>query len=178
MWYDKSKFYLPQKRCMKNPIFQRKKGEHDKVIKNLSLPQNKLIWILHLADTNTIKKITEGLKTLPVSFIIYGKWKNEGSIVYQEEFSEDILIGADFLIADSHTTDLEKYMKAGVTPIISKSNYLSSLLSEFNPIKNEGNAFIYEQDNEWQIFYALCRYLENSKFSFDNQNLVNNVTKI
>jgi len=55
---------------------------------------------------------------------------------------------------------------------------LSALLKEFNPMKGEGNAFIYEKENIWCIFYAFIRYLENSKFPFDNKILVQNVIKL
>lgn len=169
---------------MRNPILQKKREEHEKVIKKYWFSQNKIIWIITLKDKDTLKYIIEGIKTLSINCIIISEnTSNEGkqeweNIYYTQKIDEETLLWADFIIADKHVSDLEKYMKLWVTPIISKSNYLSSLLSEFNPIKNEGNAFIYEQDNEWQIFYALCRYLENSKFSFDNQNLINNVIKI
>ena len=42
-------------------------------------------------------------------------------------------------------------------------------------MKDEGNAYLYDEDNEWSVFYALARYLENYKISFDNKNLVKNV---
>ena len=164
---------------MKNPIIQTKRLGHEKLLKSMSLGKNhKIIGIVILKDKNILKLLIEWMKTLSINCIILWEGNNTENILYVSHIDEDMLIWSDFLIADRDTSDLEKYMKSWIVPIISKNSYLSSLLSEFNPIKNEGNAFLYEQDSVWQIFYALCRYLENSKFSFDNQNLINNVAKI
>lgn len=163
---------------MRNPILQKKKSEHEKVVKAFGLSQNKILGIVYLENKEIQTKLIEGLKTLQGNFIVVWEGKSEENILFQKEIKEEILIGCDCIIADEEISGLEKYMKEWVVPIISKKNYLSSLLSEFNPMKNEGNAFIYEQNNAWQVFYALCRYIENAKFSFDNQNLINNVTKI
>lgn len=163
---------------MRNPILQKKKSEHEKVVKAFGLSQNKILGIVYLENKEIQTKLIEGLKTLQGNFIVVWEGKSEENILFQKEIKEEFLIGCDCIIADEEISGLEKYMKEWVVPIISKKNYLSSLLSEFNPMKNEGNAFIYEQNNAWQVFYALCRYIENAKFSFDNQNLINNVTKI
>lgn len=163
---------------MKNPIIWKKRTEHEKVLKRLWVSQNNTIGLVSITDTKMLHHLTEGLKTLSANFIVIWKWTNQANIYYSEHIDDETILGCDFIIADKETSDIEKYMKAGIVPIITKKNYLSSLLSEFNPMKNEGNAYIYDQENEWQIFYALCRYIENAKFTFDNQNLINNVTKI
>jgi hypothetical protein len=45
-------------------------------------------------------------------------------------------------------------------------------------MKSEGNAFLYDMYDEWSIFYALIKYVENTKFPFDNKALIENVYKI
>ena len=45
-------------------------------------------------------------------------------------------------------------------------------------ISNTWNSFLYDSDIMWSMFYALVGYLENSKFSFDNKNLVKNVLEV
>jgi hypothetical protein len=74
--------------------------------------------------------------------------------------------------------NLSKYLKLWIVPIISANNTLKSVLREFNPMKNEWNAYIFQENNEWHIFYAIARYLENSKFPFDNKNLTKNVIEL
>jgi hypothetical protein len=69
-------------------------------------------------------------------------------------------------------------LQAWIVPIISSKNPLNSILKEFNPMRNEWNSYLFEQDDRWAIFYALVRYLENFKFPFDNKNLVKNVLNI
>jgi glycogen synthase len=45
-------------------------------------------------------------------------------------------------------------------------------------MQSEGNGYIFEKNNKWEIFYALTKYLENYKFPYDNRNLVKNVLEI
>ena len=119
---------------------------------------------------------------LPVAFIIEMEnieteklWKN---IVATSKVPESYLVWLDFVICDKDISSLKKYLENWITPIISQNNPLKSILKEFNPIKNEWNSFIYENENKWSIFYSLVRYLENYKFPFDNKNLVKNVLNI
>jgi hypothetical protein len=68
---------------------------------------------------------------------------------------------------------MTKYIKKWITPIVLKNKEFI----EFNPLKNEWNAFFYETLDKWSIFYTIVRYMENYKFPFDNKNLVTNLLK-
>lgn len=68
-------------------------------------------------------------------------------------------------------------MKHYVIPIIVKDHPLSMSLSEFEPMKFQGNAFIYESMNPYLIFEKLVRYLENIRYMGDKRILLNNVGK-
>lgn len=84
----------------------------------------------------------------------------------------------DFIICDNEISSLSDYLRQWTVPIISENSHMLSILNEFDPVKNIWNSFLYMEDNKWSIFYALVRYLENSKFSFDNRNLVKNILEI
>jgi hypothetical protein len=81
-------------------------------------------------------------------------------------------------VSDNSISQISDYTSVGVTPIINKNNHLSIILKEFNPMKNEGNTFYYDESNHWCIFYSIVRYMENYKFPFDNKNLIKNVLAI
>ena len=137
---------------------------------------NKCIWLIKIADKEILKKLVKWLQFLPANFIVISGEvfdKAPKNVV----FVEDILtyeIWADFVVWDDEES-LERYFKAWITPIFYQKSPLSSLLSEFNPMKNEWNSFLYESSNAWSIFYTIVKYLENYKFPFDNKNLVKNV---
>ena len=147
---------------MNQKIFSAKKEYNLKLKeKYWFLIKEKAIWLVKLSNKYLIIELRDAFLDLPVAFII-----------------ESYLVWLDFVICDKDISSLKKYLENWVTPIISQNNPLKSILKEFNPIKNEWNSFIYENENKWSIFYSLVRYLENYKFPFDNKNLVKNILNI
>ena len=168
---------------MNQKIFSAKKEYNLKLKeKYWFLKKEKAIWLVKLSNKNLIIELRDAFLDLPVAFIIEMEnieteklWKN---IVATSKVPESYLVWLDFVICDKDISSLKKYLENCITPIISQNNPLKSILKEFNPIKNEWNSFIYENENKWSIFYSLVRYLENYKFPFDNKNLVKNVLNI
>jgi hypothetical protein len=66
-------------------------------------------------------------------------------------------------------------MQNAVVPIVPITNPLSKKFSEFNPMKFEGNAFLFEPVNQYQMFAAIVRYLENVRYPGDKRTLLQNV---
>ena len=62
-------------------------------------------------------------------------------------------------------------IESSIKDAIRNSLPMNSILKEFNPLKNEGNSFHYDELNHWAIFYTIVRYMENYKFPFDKLNL-------
>ena len=48
-------------------------------------------------------------------------------------------------------------------------------LTEFNPMKFEGNSFLFEISDKYQIFASIVRYLENVKYPGDKRTLLQNI---
>lgn len=141
----------------------------------------KFTGLVILSNKKVLNSLLDGLRHLPANFLVVGEVEQEtesNNIVVTKKYEANLISGFDFIVSDNDCENLNNYLKNGVVPIISKDNYLSSLLSEFNPMKNEGNSFLYDKYNEWSIFHALTRYMENAKFPFDNRNLVKNVLKV
>lgn len=68
-------------------------------------------------------------------------------------------------------------MKHSVVPIVPKDHSLITSLREFDPMKFEGNAFIYDTVNSYLIFEKLICYLENIRYVGDKRTLLNNIGK-
>ena len=88
------------------------------------------------------------------------------------------LSGADIWITDTidDTIPLLALAQNRVVPVVPLSN--SKQFSEFDPMRFEGNAFIFEQVNQFQIFEKLIRALENMRYSGDRRLLLANVEKM
>lgn len=145
--------------------------------------KDKCCWLVKLADKSMIIELRDAFLWLPACFVIEMEgvsWveKLGKNIVAVNKIDEKILIWFDFIICDNNVSSLKKYLEKGIAPIISRNNPFKSILSDFDPIKNTGNAFIYDIENKWWVFQGLIRYLENYKFPFDNKNLVKKVLDI
>ena len=166
---------------MKTDLLNEKKEINTKIKdKYWILKKNKLVWLIKLNDKNLIIELRDALVDLPVWFVLEVEdvkesekiWKN---IVATSKILDTDLVWFDFIICDSKIWSLKKYLNLGIVPIISKNNQLWSILKEYNPAKNQGNSYIYNKENKWDIFHAFVRYMENAKFPADNQILIENI---
>ena len=143
-------------------VLKEKKELSLKLKKGFKLPiKNKALWLIQISNKTLLKKLYFGLANLPVDFVVVWDFDN--------------LQAYDFTVLDNDASNISEYFSNAVTPISPSDNHFSSILKEYQPMKNKWNAYLYDQDNEWSIFYAISRYLENYKISFDNKNLVKNV---
>lgn len=163
-------------------LLKQKKENSLKLKRQYKLPiKNKALWLVKITNKSLLKKLYFWLANLPINFIItwdFDKnWIDEQfkNIYICDNYSNEDLKSFDFVIIDSQETDLSKYTKEAIVTISPNDNHFSSLLKEYNPMKNEWNSYLYDEYNEWSIFHAITRYLENFKITFDNKNLVKNV---
>ena len=166
-----------------NVVLKEKREKNILIKKNFWLLQKyKALGLIKITNKSLIKDLRDGLVVLPACFVICMEWvetdKIWKNIVATSDISESDLIWFDFIIWDDELENLNKFLELWITPIVSETNPLHSILKEFNPVKNEWNSYIYQTLDKWSIFYSLVKYLENYKFSFDNKNLVKNVLAI
>lgn len=164
-------------------IFTEKKENSIKLKKELGLLlKYKPLWLIKITDNSLLNELIEWFKELPIWFIIFSESVNteilSKNIAITSKLDNNMLSWFDFIVCDNEIELLDLYLKNWVTPIINKNNYLSSILKEFDPLKNDWNTFFYDNMNKYSIFYSIIRYIENYKFPFDNKNLVKNVLKI
>ena len=88
------------------------------------------------------------------------------------------MAGADIWITDSliDTIPVWELSRHRVVPVVPTSS--SKVFAEFDPMKFEGNAFIFEGESQFQIFEKLIRALENMRYAGDKRMLLANVEKM
>ena len=159
-------------------IIQKKREKKDSLKQEYKLPKKfKPLGIIDLQNEDLTWKLIEWLSHLPVNFIVI--WKNNDSskynnIVNENDLSGEKLFWIDFIIWN-WDENIKKYFKYGIAPVILSTSECGKTLSEYDPIQNEWDSYQYDKSNEWDIFYALVRYLENYKFPMDNRNIVKNI---
>ena len=142
----------------------------------------KPLGLIKLSNVELIKSLINWFENLSAWFVIV--WdpmiikSDAKNIIIRKSINNEQLSWFDFILSDDNLENITLYSSKWITPIILKDNHLWNILKEFNPMKSEWNSFLYDEDNEWCIFYSLVRYLENYKFPFDNKNLVKNVLNI
>lgn len=164
-------------------IITEKRGMASSLKKEYGLLQkHKPLGLIRITDSEILKDLLPGLSVLWAGFIVYWKDLNpenfSKNVTVTNKLTQNMLIWFDFVVGDENIEKIDDYSSRAIAPILESSTHLSSILSEFNPIKNEGNTFFYDQNNSWSIFYSIVRYLENYKFPFDNKNLVKNILEI
>lgn len=131
-----------------------------------------------------LKNLIPGLLTLPISMIIRGKGSNvygtlfttltkehpyRIAILPDEEHAVRAMVGAaDMALFFSHPpsiVELLECLRSTTVPIAPEGNVL---LTNYNPVEESGNAFLYEEKyGAWGCFAALVRALETFKLPFD-----------
>lgn len=160
-----------------------KKTLNSTLKKNYGLFQKfKPLGLIQITNMEVTQELLEWLKVLSAWFVVVIENATQeqiaNNIIITDSVDATSLLGFDFIVADNTIGNIHQYTQAGVTPIINRDNHLSSILQEFNPLKNEGNSFHYDDANAWSIFYTIVRYMENYKFPFDNKNLIKNVLSV
>lgn len=84
---------------------------------------------------------------------------------------------ADIWITDSldEMIPMQTLSQQRVVPVIPMST--NRVFSEFDPMKFEWNAFIFEKVNQFQMLEKLIRALENMRYAGDKRMLLQNVEK-
>ena len=159
------------------------KRKNFNILKSLYFQESdkKSIWIINLKNQEHLKFLIDWLKVLPSNFfIIWETFLEETptNIVFKTSLDKETLSGVDFILTDNDFEELKEYLSLWIAPILPTNNYLWSLLTEFDPLKSEGNSYLYEEFNVWSMFYSTVRYLENFKFPYDNRNLVKNIVSL
>ncbi len=161
-------------------ILKKKKEKKALLLNKLWLKDNKKAFFVVYLDNKNIDSIfIDALKILPWNFVIKTDKKivldAKNIIVTNNDIYDEWF---DAIVSDGEEESIMKFLKMWVVPIVYKKHHISALLEEFNAQKVEWNAFIFENNQICDIYYAIIRYLENYKFPYDNKALVKNILSL
>jgi hypothetical protein len=134
--------------------------------KSLSLPKNtRAIVLCYIQDESLKEFLRDAANALWVSLLT--------------GIDDKAREGADAFITDvlDESVPFDELLKNIVIPIIPRDKRYEKTLTEFNPMKFEGNAFIFEEANKFLMFEKLVRYLENIRYPWDKRTLLQNIEK-
>ncbi len=136
-----------------------------------------------------MEQILPGIEELDVELLVRGrgaekygklftdlakKHKGRMAILPDDEDSVRKMLAASdialFFDEQKNTDDLNNALRYGVIPVC----ITQQSLSNYNPVQESGNAFLYEKATSWKCFAALVRALETFKFPFDWRTIQRN----
>jgi glycogen synthase len=202
--YDNKIYQKYSKKTIKNKIENKLQFQED-----LGLIVERKIPILCITIDITkksggelLEETIEGILTLDVQLLIRGA----GTEQYQKLFSDlavqhknKIRIVSDteenirktyaasdialvFSTEEEHEEEISNYLSYGVIPVLPEKHSQSLPIVNYNPIEENGNAFVYKKNNKWIFFATLIRALENFLFPYDweliQKNAIESVTQI
>lgn len=151
---------MPQKN-----IKNQKDSSRIALLRALSLPKDTRAVVLLLIEDHEL-----------VAFLSHAC----GSIgVYATSRTDEIVIaGADIFVADASTKSnlISSLLNHAVVGVVS-DDIAKDIFRDFNPMKFEGNAFIYTSQNSFGVFESIVRALENMKYPGDRHTLLKNVVE-
>lgn len=146
-------------------VIKEKKVAKTKILKQYNFPKNSRAVILNLISDENLKNfVTSACEEIGVSVI-----------ESLENFDKNLLIGADAVVSEKieKNSEFEEIFEQAVTPIFPSASHYD--FEEFNPMKFEGNAFLFHENKPFQIFEKICRMLENLNYVGDRRMLIKNL---
>lgn len=145
-----------------------KEEMHSKIIHEYALnPRTRAVILIDLIDSETIQFLLDAGEDIGIACVDISRLNNS------------LTAGFDAFVSDgkSGRIDIVGAVKSGVVPILPLQNDFPKTFQEFDPMKFEGNAFLFATSNKYLIFEKLIRYLENIKYPGDKRTLLANVGK-
>ncbi len=175
-------------------MIQNKEKNKIAFCQDFGLPYDKKVPLLcityPLTDTNNISIIQDvmnGILEMPVEIVLtaigtpkYQKYftdlaKDYGKQIIiipdNDENKRKIYAAANILLApcdsDECLHEVKQAMQYGVIPVVSNQDFVSN----YDPVQESGNAFVYSKGSPWSFFATLVRAFENFKFPYDWKNI-------
>lgn len=140
------------------------------------------LFLVSVDDASAREFLCEGLSAIGVAAIAIAPKAEAGTkpfmnTLYAAEIKPSELIAFDAVICDLEQSFMDPIacMREGIVPILPEGNIYSGILTQFNPMRFEGNAFIAKSQAKFCLFERAAAYLENVKFPEDKRVLVKNV---
>lgn len=101
-------------------------------------------------------------------------------VVFISDIDDKAISGSDIWITDTidDGIPIEILCNNHVIPVVPAEIHYKKVFTEFDPMKFEWNAFIFEAKNQFQMFEKLIRAIENMRYAGDKRTLLQNVEAI
>lgn len=136
-----------------------------------------------------LEELIPGLFSLPLEILVVGQGSNHYGELFTKLSKENnhrltIVLNEDtalrkmyaasdmalFLSDPSGMPELSQCLAYGVVPI-SPTN---ERITDYNPVQESGNAFVYNDASVWSVYAAIVRAVETSRFPFDWRTIQRN----
>ncbi len=147
-------------------IKNQKEEKRAALLRSLALPKTtRAIIVSYVHDETLMISLRDACEAIGVKLVT--------------GIDETVIAWADAFITDQldETVPLKDLMKNHVVPILPQSEEHAKTFIEFNPMKFEGNAFLFESVNIYTLFEKVVRYLENIRYPWDKRTLLQNIEK-
>jgi len=136
-----------------------------------------------------LRALVPGILTQGISLLVLGKGTQEYGTMFtdlakeksykiailknEDESIRSMYAAADmalFLVDPAPLPELECALRYGTVPIAPSTKALQN----YNPVQENGNAFLFTEKTEWHAFAAIVRALETYNFPFDWRTIQRN----
>lgn len=176
--------YLPTQYTARN-IVQRKKNQMP--LRELLKLDNTLPIVgvivsgFNKKQLKLLEQIVEASGALPLQLVLIGADK-ELIVAKSSKVKKLVSLpanvhlffgAADVLVLPAQSNDalVAACFRYGLVPVVQDDQ---TLVRDYDPVSEEGNAFSYQQNTIWSIFAALIRALETHRLSYDWQRIQRN----
>ena len=112
-----------------------------------------------------LKDVHESVKKI-LGSLFEGLAHLDLKVIFDEEDPlESALEKANMMLILNQDKKLLK--RAWENGVVTITNKFTDTIADYNPNKETGNSFTFENFNEWEIFAAIVRALETYKFPYD-----------
>lgn len=129
-----------------------KEETHSKRSNNSKDMKTPIIYVATSIKNEVYKTLQEGLSHL------------DAKILTEEDFETAMKKAHMVVLLNENYDKVKQAWEAGVVPI---TPHLDASIVDYNPNTESGNAFIYQNANEWEVFAAVVRAIETYKFPYD-----------
>ena len=175
-------------------MIQNKEKNKVAFCQDFGLPYDKKVALLCITfplteknNISIIQDVMNGILEMPVEIVLtaigtpkYQKYFTDLSkevgkqiviIPDNDENKRKIYAASNMILApcdsDECLDEVKQAMQYGVIPIVSDQDFVTN----YDPVQENGNAFVYSKGSPWSFFATLVRAFENFKFPYDWKNI-------
>lgn len=126
------------------------------------------------SKTPVIFVVTEGITDDLKKNLLEGLSHLETEVLSEQDAESALLQSNIIVLVNEDREMLKKAWKKGIVPV---TKAFIPEIKDYNPNTENGNSFVYKNQNVWEIYAAVVRALETYKFPYDWKFIVRSCNK-